>query len=185
MQSRAPLLCLVRKKFNWVDSRKTNSYKSQNFARNIINSMGFASNKTSDSLQIWFVSQRNPESQLFPPQSDLGTQCAANNEDIYRKESQVLVSFLPSKSMSWNRNYPLSFLSFRIIITEYTSLTRLPQHMYIISTGFTHGQKFEKVENGENRFFAITSSKLVRNWFCKKHLVRNHIFHNFCLNYGL
>ena len=48
-----------------------------------------------------------------------------------------------------------------------------------------YGQKFEKVENGENRFFAITSSKLVRNWFCKKHLVRNHIFHNFCLNYGL
>ena len=55
----------------------------------------------------------------------------------------------------------------------------------VISTVNALGQKFEKVENGENRFFAITSSKLVRNWFCKKHLVRNHIFHNFCLNYGL
>ena len=55
----------------------------------------------------------------------------------------------------------------------------------VIGFVFVFGQKFEKVENGENRFFAITSSKLVRNWFCKKHLVRNHIFHNFCLNYGL
>ena len=34
----------------------------------------------------------------------------------------------------------------------------------------TLGQKFQKVENEENRFFAITSSKLVINWFCKKHL---------------
>ena len=27
----------------------------------------------------------------------------------------------------------------------------------------THGQKFQKVENDENRFFAITSSKLFKN----------------------
>ena len=47
------------------------------------------------------------------------------------------------------------------------------------------GQLFQKVENDENQFFAITSSKLVRNWFCKKHLVRNHIFHNYCFIYVL
>ena len=41
------------------------------------------------------------------------------------------------------------------------------------------GQKFQKVENEENRFFAITSSKLTRTWYCKKHLLRNHIFHNY------
>ena len=27
----------------------------------------------------------------------------------------------------------------------------------------TYGQKFQKVENDENRFFAITSSKLFKN----------------------
>ena len=88
----------------------------------------FFSDSSPDSLWIWFVPQRNPESQLFPPQSDLGTQCAANNEDIYRKESPVLVSFLPRKGVSWNWNHTTSFLFFG---TEYISLTRLLQHMYI------------------------------------------------------
>ena len=50
---------------------------------------------------------------------------------------------------------------------------------------WTDGQLFQKVENDENRFFAITSSKLVRNWFCKKHLLRNNIFHNYCFLYVL
>ena len=44
------------------------------------------------------------------------------------------------------------------------------------SVSFAYGQKIQKVENEEIRFFAISSSKLARNWFCKKHLVRNHIF---------
>ena len=47
------------------------------------------------------------------------------------------------------------------------------------------GQKCQKVEIGENRCFAIISSKLVRNWFCKRHLLRNHIFHNACFLYVL
>ena len=47
------------------------------------------------------------------------------------------------------------------------------------------GQLFQKVENDENRFFAITSSKLVTNWFCKKHLLRNDICHNYCFLYVL
>ena len=50
---------------------------------------------------------------------------------------------------------------------------------------YIYGQKFQKVENEENRFFAITSSKLVKNWFCNKHLVRYHIFHNYCFIYVL
>ena len=37
------------------------------------------------------------------------------------------------------------------------------------------------MENDENRFFAITSSKLVTNWFCKKHLLRNDICHNYLI----
>ena len=41
------------------------------------------------------------------------------------------------------------------------------------------GKNLKKVENEENHFFAITSSKLVINWFCKKHLLRNHICHNY------
>ena len=49
----------------------------------------------------------------------------------------------------------------------------------------TSGQKFQKVENEENWFFAITSSKLAINWFCKKYLVRNRIFHNYCFIYVL
>ena len=65
------------------------------------------------------------------------------------------------------------------------NMASLNSHSMHLPTSMSTGQKFEKVENGENRFFAITSSKLVRNWFCKKHLVRNHIFHNFCFNYGL
>ena len=32
-----------------------------------------------------------------------------------------------------------------------------------IATNNTYGQKFQKVENDENRFFAITSSKLFKN----------------------
>ena len=47
------------------------------------------------------------------------------------------------------------------------------------------GQLFQKVENDENRFFAITSSKLVTNWFCKKRLLRNDICHNYCFLYVL
>ena len=53
------------------------------------------------------------------------------------------------------------------------------------SKSSTNGQLFQKVENDENRFFAITSSKLVRNWFCKKYLLRNNIFHNYCFLYVL
>ena len=48
---------------------------------------------------------------------------------------------------------------------------------------FIFGQLFQKVENDENRFFAITSSKLVTNWFCKKHLLWNDICHNYCFLY--
>ena len=43
--------------------------------------------------------------------------------------------------------------------------------------------KFEKVENDKNRSFAITSSKLITNWFCKGHLLRNNIVHNYCYVY--
>ena len=49
----------------------------------------------------------------------------------------------------------------------------------------TYGQKFQKVENDENRFFAITSSKLFKNWFCKGHIFSNNIFHNHCFLYVL
>ena len=48
-----------------------------------------------------------------------------------------------------------------------------------------YGQKFQKVENDENRIFAITSSKLFKNWFCKGHIFRNNIFHNHCFLYVL
>ena len=48
-----------------------------------------------------------------------------------------------------------------------------------------YGQKFQKVENDENRYFAITSSKLFKNWFCKGHIFRNNIFHNHCFLYVL
>ena len=34
---------------------------------------------------------------------------------------------------------------------------------YLHTIGKTNGQKFQKVENDENRFFAITSSKLFKN----------------------
>ena len=50
---------------------------------------------------------------------------------------------------------------------------------------FIIGQKFQKVENDENRFFAITSSKLFKNWFCKGHIFSNNIFHNHCFLYVL
>ena len=44
-----------------------------------------------------------------------------------------------------------------------------------------YGQKFQQVRNEENRFFAITSSKWVRNRFCKKHLSRNPIVMKFAI----
>ena len=47
------------------------------------------------------------------------------------------------------------------------------------------GKNFKKWKMKKIYFFVITSSKLVRNWFCKKHLVRNHIFHNYCFIYVL
>ena len=40
-------------------------------------------------------------------------------------------------------------------------------------------------KKGENWFFVITSSKLVKNWFCKKHFIRNNIFYNYCFIYVL
>ena len=49
----------------------------------------------------------------------------------------------------------------------------------------TCGQKFQKVENDENRFYAITSSKLFKNWFCRGHIFSNNIFHNHCFLYVL
>ena len=44
-------------------------------------------------------------------------------------------------------------------------LTYLCQLIYLFAKlpDFTYGQKFQKVENDENRFFAITSSKLFKN----------------------
>ena len=45
-------------------------------------------------------------------------------------------------------------------------------HLHLLPNGswnlvsLSSGQLFQKVENDENQFFAITSSKLVRNWFC-------------------
>ena len=45
-----------------------------------------------------------------------------------------------------------------------------------------YGQKFQQVRNEENRFFAITSSKWVRNWFCKKDLLRNPIVMKFAIS---
>ena len=46
----------------------------------------------------------------------------------------------------------------------------------IRQTSYRSGQKFQKVENEENRFFAIPSSKLFKNWFCKGHIFSNNIF---------
>ena len=66
-----------------------------------------------------------------------------------------------------------------------TAYLRTTLHMFYIRQHMCTGQKFQKVENDENRFFAITSSKLFKNWFCKGHIFSNNIFHNHCFLYVL
>ena len=61
-------------------------------------------------------------------------------------------------------------------------LDRNVSNLWFINCPFKF--QFQKVENEVDRFFStITSPKLLRNWICKQHLSRNHIFHNYCFLY--
>ena len=89
-----------------------------------------------------------------------------------------------SRTKQWPMAMPAVhlLLSSNVLKTN-KSLVKTEDHLQ--TKCFTNGQKFQKVENDENRFFAITSSKLFKNWFCKGHIFSNNIFHNHCFLYVL
>ena len=47
------------------------------------------------------------------------------------------------------------------------------------------GKNFKKWKTTKIVFFAITSSKLFKNWFCKGHFFSDNIFYNYCFLYVL
>ena len=107
-------------------------------------------------------------------------------EIIFSKGNKIVVKFsYMNKNFGSCLKNKIFFIRPSIPKSCECKFTFLCPKIPIYSSLNIYGQKFQKVENEENLFFAITSSKLVRNWFCKKHLLRNNIFHNYCFLYVL
>ena len=111
-------------------------------------------------------------------------------------EAALFTCFVFKKFSKWKNDFVYFFVEVFIcklpdhhsLAVEYKHLGSKNMKVYIyprVVCRNIFGQKFQKVENEENQFFPITSSKLVRNWFCKKHLLRNNIFHDYCFLYVL
>ena len=57
--------------------------------------------------------------------------------------------------------------------------------VFSCNTAHNFWAKISKSGKRWKSFFAITSSKLFKNWFCKGHIFSNNIFHNHCFLYVL
>ena len=122
---------------------------------------------------------------LYPPDdhfSRVSLATGINQTWSMRPSKEWLVS-------STSKSSPYFWVKMEQFVCESSLLVKgglLPMHsLACFDRIITLGQKFQKVENDENRFFAITSSKLFKNWFCKGHIFSNNIFHNHCFLYVL